>query len=328
MKAILESIRHGSTISAPALCAAPPLPTPTTSGRPSFSRPSSITFAAGAPPLPQKRSSGSKTSSTHWIPPWWTCAWTLFPWASFRSTKAGIKVHTLLDHDGYIPAFVQVTDAKTADIAVARTLSLPARSIMVVNRAFVDFVWFAQWHRNRQFFVTRMKNNIHYKVVERRSVRKSSGITSDQIISLTGAKAASCPIALRRVGYRSPKTKKHYVFLTNIFHLCAKTIADIYKERWQVELFLNWINQNLKIKSFLATSKNAVLTQIWGAMITLLLLAFYKWRAKLGHSMTDILKLLQLTLFERRNLYELFEPPLIQHESAAKNQLCLHFNRF
>jgi len=252
----------------------------------------------------------------------------LFPWAHFRRAKGGIKAHTLLDHDGLIPAFVQVTDAKTADIVVARALSLPPGSILAVDRAFVDFAWFAKLNDNKRFFVTRMKKNTCYRVVERNDVRKETGITSDQIIRLTGTKAALCPIPLRRVGYRDPKTGKHYFFLTNIFNLCAKTVADIYKQRWQVELFFKWIKQNLKIKSFLGTSKNAVMTQIWTAMITMLLLAYYKWRAKLGLSITEILKLLQVTLFERRKLYELFAPSLIQTAPANSGQLSLNFNRF
>lgn len=252
----------------------------------------------------------------------------VFSWAHFRRAKGGIKAHTLIDHDGLIPAFVQVTDAKTADISVARTLALAPGSILAVDRAYVDFKWFAQLDENRQFFVTRMKRNIRYRVIERHAVRKETGVTSDQTILLTGPKAEHCPIPLRRVGYKDPETGKRYYFLTNIFRLCARTVADIYKQRWQVELFFKWIKQNLRIKSFLGNSRNAVLTQILIALIALLLLAFYKWRARLGHSITEILKLLQVTLFERRNLYELFVPPLIQLKAAGNGQLSLNFNGF
>ncbi|MBI5843919.1 MAG: transposase [Deltaproteobacteria bacterium] len=178
----------------------------------------------------------------------------------------------------------------------------------------------------KQFPFTRPPQS--YRVIERRAVRKETGVTSDQTIMLDGPKSADCPIPLRRVGYRDPQTGKHYVFLTNIFRLCAKTVADIYKQRWQVELFFKWIKQNLRIKSFLGTSKNTVLTQIWIAMITILLLAYYKWRAKLGHSITEILKLLQLTLFERRNLYELFEPPPVRQSMATNGQLSFNFSSF
>jgi hypothetical protein len=250
----------------------------------------------------------------------------LFPWAKFRRTKGGIKLHSLLDHDGHIPAFVQVTEAKTPDIAVARLLNLPPASITVFDRAYVDFAWFRQLHEKRAFFVTRMKRGIKYRVLDRSSVNHSKGLTSDQTILLTGAKAKECPIPLRRIGYQDPETKKHYVFLTNIKHLAAKTICDIYKDRWQVELFFKWIKQNLKIKTFFGTSKNAVLTQIWIALITLLLLAYYKFKAKLGHSLTQILKLLQLSLFSRRNLWELLNPASDIQNRQIGTQMCLNFN--
>ena len=250
----------------------------------------------------------------------------LFPWARFRKNKGGIKLHTLLDHDGHIPAFVQVTDAKTPDLIVARLLKLPSGSITVMDRAYIDFTWFGTLDKNDQFFVTRMKRGIRYKVVERHEVDHSKGLTSDQVILLAGAKAKDCPIPLRRIGYRDPETGKHYVFLTNIGHLIAKTICDIYHERWQIELFFKWIKQNLKIKTFFGTSRNAVLTQVWIALITVLLLAFYKFKAKLAQSLTEILKSLQLTLFSRRSLWELFNPFSIVRSAKAGSQLSFNFN--
>lgn len=250
----------------------------------------------------------------------------LFPWARFRKNKGGIKLHTLLDHDGHIPAFVQVTDAKTPDLVAARLLKLPSGSITVIDRAYIDFAWFGTLDGNDQFFVTRMKRGIRYKVVERHEVDHSKGITSDQVILLTGAKAKECPIPLRRIGYRDPETGKHYVFLTNIRHLVAKTICAIYHDRWQIELFFKWIKQNLKIKTFFGTSRNAVLTQVWIALITLLMLAFFKFKAKLGHSLTQILKLLQLNLFSRRNLLELFDPGSSVHNPREMAQLRIKFN--
>ena len=250
----------------------------------------------------------------------------LFPWARFRKNKGGIKLHTLLDHDGHIPAFVQVTDAKTPDVAIARLLNLPAGSITVFDRAYIDFAWFGSMDEKDQFFVTRMKQGIRYKVAERHEVNCSKGLTSDQVIRLTGAKAKECSIPLRRIGYRDPETGKHYVFLTNIHHLVAKTICDIYHDRWQIELFFKWIKQNLKIKTFFGTSRNAVLTQIWIALVTILILAFYKFKAKLGQSLTQILKSLQLTLFGRRSLWELFNPPPIVHCGRVGDQLCIDFS--
>ena len=154
--------------------------------------------------------------------------------------------------------------------------------------------------------MTRLKSNAKYRVIERRYVIQSKGITSDQVIEFTGAiTAKKCPVQLRRIGYRDETTGKHDVFLTNNLVLAAKTIADLYKSRWQVELFFKWIKQNLKIKAFVGTSKNAVLTQIWIAMCVYLLLAFLKCQSKLTHSMQQILRVLQLNLFEKRDLMAL-----------------------
>ena len=252
----------------------------------------------------------------------------LFPWAKFRTTKGGIKLHTLLDHDAYIPAFMEITEAKVSDIKVAKTLKLPAFSIVTMDRAYVDFRWYHKLTLKKVFFVTRMKRSILYRVTKRHKVSKSKGLTCDQSIVFRGSKAPECPSELRRIGYRDPKTGQHYVFLTNIFHLSARTIADIYRERWQVELFFKWIKQNLKIKSFLGTSKNAVMTQIWIAIITLMLLKYYKFRAKLNYSVTHILKLLQLNLFDRRNIWDLFDPGPTKHMLPNTGQLPFNFNNF
>ncbi len=184
----------------------------------------------------------------------------MFPWAKFRSTKGGIKLHVLLDHDGYIPKFASITDAKASDLSFAKTLTFPAGSIIAADRAYIDFAWLYTLNKRKIILVTRLKRNIKYKVTERHRVLQSKGITSDQIITLTGTKSSECPVPLRRVGYRDPETGKHYVFLNNNFDLAAKTIADIYKNRWEVELFFKWLKQNLKIKTFFGTSRNAVLT--------------------------------------------------------------------
>ena len=249
----------------------------------------------------------------------------MFPWAKFRRTKGGIKLHTLLDHNGYIPAFVHITPAKVADVNAARLLKLPAGSIIVMERGYVDFTLFSQLHAKDLLFVTRMKKRMRYRVIERRATDRANGITSDQTIEFTGAKAKNCPIALRRVGYRDAETGKHYFFLTNAFELDAKTIADIYKERWQVELFFKWIKQNLKIKSFLGTSKNAVMTQIWIALITLLMIAYYKFMANLSLSFSQILKLVRLNLFLRKPLSDLFHPEICTETVSIGTQLSFNF---
>ena len=249
----------------------------------------------------------------------------VFPWAKFRTTKGGIKLHALLDHDGYIPKFASITDAKKSDLYFARTLTLPAGSIVAADRAYIDFAWLYKLNQRKNFLVTRLKRNIKYKVTERRSVLKSKGVTSDQTIILTGTKSNQCPIPLRRIGYKDPESGKHYVFLTNNFHLAAKTIADIYKSRWEIELFFKWLKQNLKIKTFLGTSRNAVMTQIWIALITMLVLSYMKFLAKLRQSITQIQRLLQLNLFKRQFLWELFDPPSVKHKIENRQKMLFNF---
>ena len=242
----------------------------------------------------------------------------VFPWADFRSTKGAIKLHIGFNHSGYLPEFVTITEGKTSDIEIGRMLSFPAGSIVVIDRGYTDYQWYNQLNSKGIFFVTRLKSNASYKVVKRHPVLKNKGLTSDQTIILTGIGAAKdYPIQLRRIGYRDQQAGKQYVFLTNHFKLAAKTIADIYKARWQVELFFKWIKQNLKIKSFVGTSKNAVMTQIWIALCVYLLIAFIKFHAKLKQSMQQILRLLQLNLFEKRDIMVLLsgDPPFNKFKS-------------
>jgi hypothetical protein len=250
----------------------------------------------------------------------------LFPWASFRRKKGAIKLHTLLDHEGYLPAFVSISEGKKHEIKIARSLHLPKGSIVVEDRAYTDYAWFGKLSKNRVFFVTRQKKNATYKVLKRLPVNKKQGITSDQTIRLIGAKSENCPYPLRRIGYRDPETKKHYVFLTNHFKLSAKTIADVYKDRWQIEIFFRWIKQNLKIKSFVGNSKNAVMTQIWVALITYLLLCYLKFLARIQISMQNILRILQLNLFRKCPFTQLFKPPPIKKLDGNKMQLTLNFS--
>ena len=242
----------------------------------------------------------------------------VFPWADFRSTKGAIKLHIGFNHSGYLPEFVTITEGKTSDIEIGRMLSFPAGSIVAIDRGYTDYQWYNQLNNKGIFFVTRLKSNASQKVIKRHPVLKNKGLTSDQTIILTGIGAAKdCPIQLRRIGYRDQKTGMQYVFLTNHFKLAAKTIADIYKARWQVELFFKWIKQNLKIKSFVGTSKNAVMTQIWIALCVYLLIAFIKFHAKIKQSMQQILRLLQLNLFEKRDIMVLLsgDPPFNKFKS-------------
>jgi IS4 transposase len=232
----------------------------------------------------------------------------VFPGAKFRKAKGAIKLHVGIDGGGYLPEFVSLTDGKTHEIRWAKALNLPPGSMAVFDMGFTDYGWYQALMKNGVFFVTRLKSNAKIKCLRKRRGRKAAEITADQTILL-----GNIPQPLRMVGYCDPETGKEYRFITNAEHLGAKIIADLYRERWQIELFFKWIKQNLKIKTFLGTSKNAVLTQIWIALCVYLLLAFLKFKAKLGISMQQMLQLLQLNLFERRNLIELFKPPEPQH---------------
>ncbi len=248
----------------------------------------------------------------------------VFPWADFRTTKGGIKLHVGLNHEGYLPEFVTITEGKTHDVTIGRTLKFPKGSIVAIDRGYNDYAWYNQLTGKGIFFVTRLKSNAKTRVVCRRPVLADNGLTSDQTIEFTGVQTSKkCPIQLRRIGYRDPETGKHYIFLTNNFKLAARTIADIYKARWQVELFFRWIKQNLKIKSFIGTSKNAVLTQIWIALCVYLLLAFIKFQSKLNKSMQQILRLLQLNLFEKRDLMALLRGDPVHDNQLALNQMAL-----
>ncbi len=250
----------------------------------------------------------------------------LFPWARFRQTKAGIKINTLLDHDGYLPAFVSISEAKRHESKTARAMSLPKDSIVVMDKAYIVFAWLFSLTSQGVFFVTRMKTNTRYKVIKRNRANRRLGVTSDQIIWLTSSKWTDYPTALRRVGYRDKETGKHLVFLTNNFKLSARTIADIYKDRWQIETFFRFIKQNLKIKTFIGNSQNAVLTQVYVALIAYLLLCYLKFLCRLSISLQQLAQLLQLNLFRRAIIQDLFEPPS-QPEPFVNdnNQLTLCF---
>jgi putative transposase len=248
----------------------------------------------------------------------------VFPWADFRTTKGAIKLHVGLNHNGYLPEFVTITEGKDHDVTIGRTLEFPKGSIVAIDKGYNDYTWYKQLTDKGIFFVTRLKTNAKIRVVCRRAVLKNKGLTCDQTIEFTGAQTSKkCPVRLRRIGYRDALTGKHYIFLTNNFKLSARTIADIYKARWQVELFFRWIKQNLKIKSFIGTSKNAVLTQVWIAMCVYLMLALIKFQSGLKKSMQEILRLLQLNLFEKRDLMALLRGDSPCHLKSDINQMVL-----
>jgi hypothetical protein len=247
-----------------------------------------------------------------------------FPWADFRTTKGAIKLHVGLNHAGYLPEFVTITEGKKHDVTVGRMLNFPKGSMVAIDKAYNDYAWYKQLTDKEIFFVTRLKSNAKYRIIDRRSVLKNKGLTCDQTIEFTGPQVSKkCPVQLRRVGYTDAETGKHYVFLTNNFKLAAKTIADVYKARWQVELFFKWIKQNLKIKSFVGTSKNAVMTQIWIAMCVYLLIAFLAFQSEVTKSMQQILRLLQLNLFDKRDLMALLRGDSSNDRLPDINQLKL-----
>lgn len=251
----------------------------------------------------------------------------LFPWAKCSQHKAAVKLHLGLDHDGLIPAVAVVTDGNVADTTVAPTLDFPNGSILLVDRGYHDFSWFKSLNDKGCFFVSRLKRGVKYDTVSCHHYPCDSDLRSDAIIELTSQQAQRLGMPLlRRVIYVCPKTLNRYVFLTNAFHLDALTIADLYKARWEVELFFKWIKQNLKIQWFLGTSKNAVLTQIWAALCVCLLVAYITFVSKTQHSMQQVLRLLSVTLFHRMALFALVRgdpqhgPPI-----AASPQLSMGF---
>lgn len=233
-----------------------------------------------------------------------------FPWASFRRTKGAIKLHVGLDQAGHLPSFLSVTDGKAADVTVARTWTFPAGSVVVADRAYLDFGWLHRLQEQGVTFVTRLKRGVKYRVLRDHDVDIWTGVMSDQTIELTSARGRKAyPGTLRRVGYWDAETKQRYMFLTNNTTWVGKTIADLYKSRWQIELFFKWIKQYLKVKRFVGRSKNAVLTQLWVATCMYLLLAYLKFVLRLSWTLHRMLRVLQLNLFDRRSLVELFMPP-------------------
>ena len=228
----------------------------------------------------------------------------IFPWAEFRKAKGAIKLHFGLDADGYLPAFMNLTNGKTHEMQWARALTLNPGACIVFDRGYNDYSWYQTLTNRKITFVTRLKRNAVIEHLGKWRNSKVSDVESDKRIRLKGMDSS-----LRLVTYRDPETDKVYHFLTNSFRLEASTIAALYKERWQIELFFKWIKQNLKVKTFLGTSKNALLTQLWIALCVYLLLSFLKFKAKLGASLTVILRLLQLNLFSRRTLMDLLKPP-------------------
>ena len=249
----------------------------------------------------------------------------VFPWALFRSTKSGVKLHTLLDLRGSIPAFIHVSEARRHDVNVLDLLVPEPGAFYVMDRAYIDFGRLFHLHSLGAFFVVRAKSNTRFRRRYSRPVDKSAGVQCDQTIVLTGVNTGrDYPQPLRRVKYRDVQTGRTFNFLTNHFAVPAATVADLYRHRWQVELFFKWIKQHLRIKSFLGTSENAVKTQIWVAVSVYVLVAIVRKRLDLDVSLYTLLQVLSVTLFEKTQLNQgLFENPNTANPDADPNQLNL-----
>jgi len=237
------------------------------------------------------------------------CA-TLFDWALFRRTKGAVKLHLLLDHDGYLPSVVVITEGRCHDVRIARQFRFDPGTIVVVDRGYVDYEWFGRLTAQGVFFVTRMKDGAVYEVVEERPVPETGFVVRDEVIRLTGPQAQKdCPHLLRRIEYFSPQTAEKLVFLTNHLTFGPTTIAAIYKDRWQIELFFKALKQNLKIKTFVGTSANALKIQVWTALIAMLVLKYLQLKARYGWSLSNLVALLRMNLFTHRDLWAWIDRP-------------------
>ena len=249
----------------------------------------------------------------------------LFPWARFRSTKAAIKLHTLLDVRGPIPTMIAISEGKQADVRILDDLPLEPGAFYVMDRGYVDFERLYRFTLAAAFFVTRTKAGIQLRRLESRPVDRTTGLRSDHIVGLTTPKSvAHYPDRLRRVSYRNPEDGKVLVFLTNNFELPALVIALLYKLRWRVELFFKWIKQNLRIKHFFGTSDNAVKTQVWIAVCVYVLVAIIRKELRLEVSLSQMLQIVSVSVFEQVPLVELFATTVSQNATANScNQLLL-----
>ena len=241
----------------------------------------------------------------------------VFPWARHREDTANVKLSVGLNHATEIPEYVAIGDGHENDMVQGRKFKFPKGSIVAFDKGYIDYEWFGSLATQGVSFVTRLRAGTVYKVRERREIVTNSGVSSDQIIELTSAhaKKRGAPL-LRRVGYRDRETGKRYEFITNNFELSARTIAAIYKDRWQVELFFKAIKGCLKIKKFVGHSRNAVLTQLWVALIMYLLVAIARHSAKQGWTVARMMKVLQMNVFSRKTLKQLLDPDKSRHKKG------------
>ncbi len=239
------------------------------------------------------------------------CA-SLYDWAQFRRTKGGVKLHLLLDHDGYLPAYAVIEPAKKPELKVARSLRFEPGTIVVFDRGYTDYDWFWKLTREGVYFITRMRWNAYCRVVESRALPSLGHVISDDLVQL-GHRRYRRPVPMRRIVVRDPETGDEVTFLTNHLQFAARTIAQVYRDRWQIEIFFKALKQSLRVKTFIGTTANALKTQIWTALIAMLLLKYLQLRARFGWSLSNLVALLRQQLFAYRDLFgwlhQPFEPP-------------------
>jgi hypothetical protein len=237
------------------------------------------------------------------------CA-SLFEWAKFRQTKGAVKLHLLLDHDGYLPVFAHITEGKVHEVNIAREVFLPRGSIVVIDRGYVDYELFSRWTEEGVYFVTRQKDNADYRVIEQRQLPYGRDILKDEVIELRGFYSQQkCAYRLRRIEVWDEENGQVIVIATNHLSFGSTTIASIYRDRWQIEIFFKTIKQNLRIKTFVGTSSNAVMIQIWTALIAILLLKYLKFRSTFGWSLSNLVAMLRYNLFTYRDLWDWINNP-------------------
>jgi hypothetical protein len=254
------------------------------------------------------------------------CA-SVFDWAQFRRTKGAVKLHLLLDHNGHLPAFAVVTEGKKHEIQVAREIAFTSGTTLVIDRGYTDYEWFVRLTQQKVHFVTRMKENADYDVVEKRELPNRRGVLRDEVIFFFKLAQAGVECFFRRVEFYDEEQERVLVFLTNNLVWSAATIAALYKERWQIELFFKALKQNLKVKTFVGTSANALKIQVWTALIAMLLIKYLQLQATFGWSLSNLVALLRQQLFVYRDLWtwlnDPFQPPPALDSVPQQLQLAL-----
>ena len=253
------------------------------------------------------------------------CA-SLFDWAKYKRTKGAVKLHLMLDHEGYLPCFAVMTDGKVHEIQIARQLTLQPGTILVVDRAYVDYLWMHRLTETGVFFVTRMRADIRYKVTRKRQTPRRGAVLRDEEILIRSI-THGVELRLRRIVIWNEEKQEKLVFLSNHMSFAASTIAAIYRDRWQIESFFKSMKQLLRVKTFVGTSANALKIQMWTALIAMLILKFLQWRARFGWSLSNLVALLRYQLFVYRDLYEWLDDPFQPPPALAplEEQLVLTF---